>query len=83
MMTRPTYPHTLQDIVHAVDGAFGLVVGDLPDGRIWVLKRDRKTGHFSLRQFEGPRRREQLAEQHFDDRTKAIHAMARELGLSV
>ena len=38
-MIRPTFPHTLDDVTRALDGGLGLVVGDLPDGSIWVLQR--------------------------------------------
>jgi streptogramin lyase len=41
-MPRALFPHSLGDVLHAVDGPFGLVVGDLPDGTIWVLKRGRE-----------------------------------------
>ena len=49
-MPRALFPHSLGDVLHAVDGPFGLVVGDLPDGTIWVLKRGRREPGFTLTQ---------------------------------
>jgi hypothetical protein len=80
-MPRPTFPHTLADITHAVDGPFGLVVGDLPDGRIVVLQRGRKTPGYTLRTWDGPARRTLLAEESFAGRAAAVDAMAAAIGL--
>lgn len=80
-MIRPTFPHTLDDVTRALDGGLGLVVGDLPDGSIWVLQRLRKTGGFRLTHYDSPRRQTQLAQHAFSDRQAAIDAMARAIGL--
>ena len=81
-MYRPTFPHTLSDIIRCVDGGLGIVVGDMPDGTIWVLKRNRKTSDFTLSHYDGPQRKRQLVQQQFGDRNDAIDAMARAIGLS-
>ena len=80
-MYRPTFPHTLADITRSIDGGLGIVVGDLPDGSIWVLKRNRKTHDFTLTHYDSPKRRETLAQEHFSGRQDAIDAMARAIGL--
>lgn len=80
-MPRPTFPHTLQDILHAVDGPLGLVVGDMPDGRIWVLKRGRKTGDFTLTQWSDAGRTEKLSEEVMADRVVAVNTLAAAIGL--
>lgn len=80
-MPRPLFPHTLNDILHAIDGAFGLVVGDLPDGRIWVLKRSRKTGAYTLTQWSDAQRTRQLSVEAIADRVEAVNAMAAAIGL--
>ena len=81
-MYRPTFPHTLSDITRCIDGGLGIVVGDMPDGSIWVLKRNRKTADFTLTHYDSPQRKKQLAQSQYDDRQEAIDAMARAIGLS-
>ena len=78
---RPTYPHTLADVVHAVDGFLGTVVGDLPDGSIWVLRRQRRTQVYTLVHYDSPARKTRLAEEEFADRRAAVNAMASAIGL--
>lgn len=80
-MPRPFYPHTLSDVIRAVDGALGLIVGDMPDGSIWVLKRDRRRGDYALTHYTDLGRSEQLSRQALDGRTEAINAMAAAIGL--
>lgn len=80
-MIRPTFPHTLADVTRALDGGLGLVVGDLPDGTIWVLQRLRKTGGYRLTHYDSPQRTTQLERRAYDDRQAAIDAMAVEIGL--
>ncbi len=80
-MYRPTFPHTLSDITRSIDGGLGIVVGDLPDGSIWVLKRNRKTADFTLSHYESPQRKTRLSHQQFEDREAAIGAMAEAIGL--
>ena len=81
-MYRPTFPHTLSDITRCIDGGLGIVVGDMPDGSIWVLKRNRKTADFTLTHYDSPQCKKQLAQSQYDDRQEAIDAMARAIGLS-
>jgi hypothetical protein len=80
-MARPTFPHTLGDITHAVDGPLALVVGDLPDGRIVVLQRGRKQPGYTLRTWSDAARRTLLDERAFAGRAEAVNAMAAAIGL--
>lgn len=80
-MPRPFYPHTMSDLTRAVDGALGLVVGDLPDGSIYVLKRDRKTGAYGLSHYSDGQRSQTLSQRAFTDRVEALNAMAQAIGL--
>ncbi|GDX82859.1 hypothetical protein LBMAG42_46700 [Deltaproteobacteria bacterium] len=75
-MPRAFFPHTLNDVVHAVDGAFGLVVGDLPDGTIWVLKRGRREPGFTLTHYADAQRSRELARELVVDRRAAINRFA-------
>lgn len=80
-MPRPTFPHTMNDLVHAVDGPFGLVVGELPDGTIWVLKRDRKGGPFVLTHYADDARTRVLSRELVADRVTALNTMSAYIGL--
>ena len=71
---RPTYPHTLADVVRAVDGGLGTVVGDLPDGSIWVLRRQRRTGVYTLAHYDSPKRETCHQRTSFEERRPAINA---------
>ena len=75
-MPRPFFPHTMMDVARAVDGALGLVVGDMPDGRIFVLKRDRKGGGYTLTEYKDSQRTAVLSTRQISDRTEALNAMA-------
>jgi hypothetical protein len=78
---RPTFPHTLSDISRSIDGGLGIVVGDLADGSIWVLKRNRKTQDFTLTHYDSPQRGQRLEQKQFSERQEAIDAMAKAIGL--
>ncbi len=82
---RPTFPHTREDVTRAVDGPFGLVVGDVPDGRIFVLKRARRPSadgaSWTLTEWADPSRSRQLSELHFTEREAALSAMYGAVGL--
>ncbi|MCK6508161.1 hypothetical protein L6R53_33165 [Myxococcota bacterium] len=80
-MPRATFPHSMQDVTHAVDGPFGLVVGDLPSGEIVVLKRNRHSGEWSVSRFTDPSRKERLSREVFTDRVTAINHFSRAIGL--
>lgn len=80
-MPRPFFPHTLSDVTRAVDGGLGLVVGDMPDRSIWVLKRDRKGGGYRLSHYADPTRAVLLQTEEHADRRLAINAMAAAIGL--
>jgi hypothetical protein len=81
-MPRPFFPHTMQDLTHAVDGVFGLVVADMPDGSLWVLKRNRKgAGGYELSQYSDAARTKQLSYRVIVDRKEAFNAMSEVIGL--
>jgi hypothetical protein len=80
-MPRPFFPHSMQDIVHAVDGPLGLIVGDMPDGTLWVLKRNRKTPGYQLTHWSDAERSRALSVREIDDRRDAINAMAEAIRL--
>lgn len=80
-MPRPSFPHTLGDITRNLDGGLGLVVGDMPDGSIWVLKRDRKTGAYTLTHWSDARRSQRLEVQEIAERVEAVNSMAAAIGL--
>ena len=72
-MPRSLFPHSLGDVLHALDGPFGLVVGDLPDGSIWVLKRGRKEPGFSLTHYADAQRSREIAQESIADRRAAVN----------
>ena len=80
-MPRPFFPHTLSDISRNVDGGLGLVAGDMPDGSIWVLKRSRKTGSYTLTHWSDAKRSQCLERQEIADRVEAINTMAAAIGM--
>jgi hypothetical protein len=80
-MSRAFYPHTLEDVARAVDGALGLVVADLPDGTIWVMKRDRKSGGYTLSHFSDAQRSVLLERVDVAQRDAALREMAVRIGL--
>lgn len=81
LVPRPFFPHTLHDVTHAVDGPLGLVVGDMPDGRLYVLKRNRKTPGWVLTEYADTQRTSTLSTRAFADRREAVNAMADAIGL--
>lgn len=80
-MPRPHFPHSMHDLVHAVDGPLGLVVGDLPDGSIWVLQRQRKAPGYLLRHYADASRSRLLAEEQVQEREAALNRMSEHIGL--
>ncbi|MDP2317004.1 MAG: hypothetical protein Q8P41_29190 [Pseudomonadota bacterium] len=80
-MPRPFFPHTLHDVVHAVDGPLGLIVGDMPDGTLWVLKRNRKEPGYVLTEYADTQRSRVVTIRAFAERREAVNAMAAAIGL--
>jgi hypothetical protein len=80
-MPRAFFPHSLSDVVHAVDGPFGLVVGDLPDGTIWVLKRERRSPGYTLTHYADAQRSRELARESVGERRAAINRFAEVIAL--
>lgn len=80
-MPRPTWPHTMSDVIRAVDGPLGLVVGDLPSGEIVVLKRNRHSGEWSLSRFRDMSRKERLSREVLGEREVALARFAAAIGL--
>lgn len=75
-MPRPFFPHTMQDLVNAVDGGLGLVVGDMPDGSLWVLKRNRKVPGYVLTHYLDAQRSQTLSTETIADRRDALNRMS-------
>jgi hypothetical protein len=69
------------DLVHAVDGPLGLVVGDMPDGSLWMLKRNRKEPGYTLTHYADTARSRQLSTRAIADRREALNAMSDAIGL--
>jgi hypothetical protein len=81
-MPRPFFPHTLDDVTRAVDGPFGLVVGDMPDGSLVVLKRDRRSpDQFELSHYADATRTRVVARDRIEGRVAAVNAFAERIGL--
>ena len=72
-MPRARFPHSLDDVTRAVDGPFGLVVGDRDDGSIWVLKRERKAPGYTLVHYSDSARSAELAREQIELRRDAIN----------
>ena len=80
-MPRPFFPHTLGDVVRAVDGGLGLIAADMPDGSLFVLKRSRKTQAYTMTHYADTRRSAVLGRQAFSARAAAINHFAEQIGL--
>lgn len=80
-MPRARFPHSMNDVTHAVDGTFGLVVGDLDNGQIVVLKRNRHSGEWSVSHFTDASRKDRLGREVFTDRAAAINRFSDLIGL--
>jgi hypothetical protein len=80
-MPRPFFPHSLHDVTHAVDGALGLIVADMPDGTLWVLKRNRKEPGYVLTCYADTQRSRVVSTRAIPDRKTAVNAMAEAIGL--
>ncbi len=73
-MPRAYFPHTLNDVTNAVDGGLGLVVADMPDGSIWVLKRDRKQpGTYEITHYSDMKRSSVLGREAVVGRDVALN----------
>jgi hypothetical protein len=81
-MPRPFFPHTLDDVTRAVDGPFGLVVADMPDGALHVLKRDRRApGAYDLLHYADAARTRIVAQERVEGRERALAVFAARIGL--
>ena len=80
-MPRAFFPHSMHDLVNAVDGGLGLVVGDMPDGTLWVLKRNRKAPGYTLTHYADAQRTRVVTTEEILDRRDALNAMSRGIGL--
>jgi hypothetical protein len=89
-MPRPFFPHTLDDVTRAIDGPFGLVVGDMPDGALFVLKRERaRIGAppaeggpaYELAHYADAARTRLVSRERIEGRAAAIDAFAARIGL--
>lgn len=73
-MSRPYFPHTLDDVRRAVDGALGLVVADMPDGTLWMLKRNRKSPGYELVHYADLQRSAERSRRTVAERQDALDA---------
>lgn len=80
-MPRPFFPHTLGDVVRAVDGGLGLIAADMPDGSLFVLKRSRKTQAYTMTHYADTQRSAVIGRQVFSGRAEAINHFAERIGL--
>ena len=80
-MPRPFYPHTLGDVIRAVDGGLGLVAADMPDGSLWVLQRRRRRGDYAMTHYADTARSSVLQRQAWSERRAAINAFAKQIQL--
>lgn len=80
-MPRPFFPHTMGDVVRAVDGGLGLIAADMPDGSLHVLKRDRRRGGYTLTHYADTRRSAVLSREAVSERGQAINTYAERIGL--
>ena len=71
----------MHDLTHAVDGPLGLVVGDMPDGRLFILKRGRKEPGYTLTEYADAARSRVLTTRIIQDRRDALNAMSEAIGL--
>ncbi len=71
----------MHDLTHAVDGPLGLVVGDMPDGRLFILKRGRKEPGYTITEYSDSARTRVLTTRTMLDRREALNAMSDAIGL--
>ncbi|MDG1480771.1 MAG: hypothetical protein P8R54_14340 [Myxococcota bacterium] len=80
-MPRPFFPHTLHDVVRNVDGPLGLIAADMPDGSLFVLKRDRRGGGYRLTHYADTARSAIQSQETVLGRKDAINLLSRNIGL--
>ncbi len=80
-MPRPFFPHTLHDVVRNVDGPLGLIAADMPDGSLFVLKRDRRGGGYRLTHYADTARSAIQSQETVLDRKGAINLLSQNIGL--
>lgn len=80
-MPRPFFPHTLHDVVRNVDGPLGLIAADMPDGSLFVLKRDRRGGGYRLTHYADTARSAIQSQETVLGRKDAINLFSRNIGL--
>jgi hypothetical protein len=71
----------MADVLRAVDGPLGLIVGDMPDGSLRVLKRNRKEPGFTLTSYADTARSRVLETRTILDRVEAVNAFSAAIGL--
>jgi len=80
-MPRPFFPHTLHDVLRNVDGPLGLIAADMPDGSLFVLKRNRRSSGYRLTHYADTARSAVLRQETISDRKTAINEMSRAIKL--
>ncbi len=85
MLTRPQWPHTVDDIVKALDGIWGLVGATSINGNLLRLERSLKEPTtYTLTEYNGEDEATQLSIKHYtaDQKELAVNEFARQLGFS-
>jgi hypothetical protein len=80
-MPRPFFPHTLHDVVRNVDGPLGLIAADMPDGSLFVLKRDRRGGGYRLTHYADTARSAVHSKDAIVGRKESINLFSKKIGL--
>ena len=80
-MPRPFFPHTLHDVVRNVDGALGRIAADMPDGSLFILKRNRRGGGYRLTHYADTARSAVRSQEAIATRKEAINTLSKAIGL--
>ena len=80
-MPRPYFPHTLSDVVRNVDGPLGLIAADMPDGSLFILKRNRRGGGYRLTHYADTARSAIRSQESIAERKEAINTLSKAIGL--
>jgi hypothetical protein len=83
VLTRPQWPHTLEDIVKALDGVWGIVGATSTTGNLLRLERSLNDPlSYTLVEYEGQDEQKVLKTTNYTDKEKfqAVGEFARLLG---
>jgi len=83
IISRPKWPHTVDDIVNSLEGIWGLVGATGANGNLFRLERSlHQPLVYTLTEFKGNEENEVLSKRVYEagQRDEAIKDFARELG---